>query len=218
MLQALFELQWDLEERGRTPGVITQIHKGKGKPATRADSYRPITLMSAIDKCFDRILANRLTHHLESHYQLHEAQNAFCQGRDCLEHVLSLHTIAQRRREQGLDTFLFFNYLEKAYDTTWRAATLHKLAEKGVRGKFLRVLATTTNYSCHSITAIGPALSRADYIACAPASIHIRSNNIGHKARAQGLISNQGKCLILAGHALQCLPPLGFHLFLQPPP
>ena len=121
--------------------MITELYKGKGKPATHTNSYRPITLMSVIDKCYDRIMANRLSEHLETNDLLHEAQNAFRPGRDCLEHVFSLHTIAQRRREQGLDTYFFFNDLEKAYDTTWRAAILHKLAEKGVRGKFLRVLA-----------------------------------------------------------------------------
>ena len=117
------------------------LYKGKGKPAAHTNSYRPITLMSVIDKCYDRIMANRLSEHLETNDLLHEAQNAFRPGRDCLEHVFSLHTIAQRRREQGLDTYFFFNDLEKAYDTTWRAAILHKLAKKGVRGKFLRVLA-----------------------------------------------------------------------------
>jgi hypothetical protein len=55
--------------------------------------------------------------------------------------VLSLHTIAQRRREQGLDTFFFFNDQEKAYDTAWRLAIIHKLAGKGVQGKLLRVIA-----------------------------------------------------------------------------
>jgi hypothetical protein len=94
-----------------------------------------------LDKCYDRILNNRLTTYLEKHTLLHEAQNAFRPGRSCLEHVLSLHTIMQRRREQGLDTYIFFNDQAQAYDTTWRQAIVLKLAEKGVRGKFLRVAA-----------------------------------------------------------------------------
>ena len=115
MLHALFSLQWDLEAKARTPGVITELHKGGGgKPTTKTDSYRPIQLLSVIDKCYDRLLNNRLTTHLEQGGRLHEAQNAFRPGRDCLEHVLTLHTIAQRCREQGLDTFFFFNDQEKA--------------------------------------------------------------------------------------------------------
>ena len=140
MLLALFSLQWDLEACARTPGVITELHKGGGKPTTKTDSYRPIQLLSVIDKCYDRMLNNRLTKHLEQAGRLHEAQNAFRRGRDCLEHVLTLHTVAQRRREQGLDTFFFFNDQEKAYDTAWRLAIVHKLWDKGVQGKMLRVI------------------------------------------------------------------------------
>jgi hypothetical protein len=47
--------------------------------------------------------------------------------------------MVQRRREQGLDTYIFFNDQEKAYDTTWRLAITHN-SEKGVQGKLLRVI------------------------------------------------------------------------------
>jgi hypothetical protein len=136
VLHALFSLQWDLEACARTPGVITELHKGGGKPATKTDSYRPIQLLSVIDKCYDRMLNNRLNKHLEEGGLLHEAQNAFRRGRDCLEHVLTLHTVAQRRREQGMDTFLFFNDQEKAYDTAWRLAiSSTSFATKGFKAK-----------------------------------------------------------------------------------
>jgi hypothetical protein len=141
MLLALWGMQWELERRARTPGAIIEVHKGKGKPTTRANSYRPIQLLSTLDKGYDRLLNNRLAGFLEADGHLHEAQNGFRSGRDCLEHVLSLHTIVQRRREQGLDTYVFFNDQQQAYDTVWRDAILHKLHGKGVQGKFLRVVA-----------------------------------------------------------------------------
>jgi hypothetical protein len=82
MLRALFELQWDLEQRARTSRVITQLHKGGDKPATRADSLVPpnpaaLSLTSAATAACLHV-SNRLSNRLEGH----DAQNAFCPGRD----------------------------------------------------------------------------------------------------------------------------------------
>ena len=140
MLFAFFTLQWDLEFRHRTTGVIRELHKGHGKDKTHVESYRPVQLLSCIDKLYDRVLNNRIVSYLTDNNLLHTAQNGFVPGRDCLEHLLTLHSIVSQRSEQGKDTYVFFADQCKAYDTAWRNALVHKLWGKGIKGKMFRVI------------------------------------------------------------------------------
>ena len=140
MCAAFFSLQWDLECKHRTLGVITSLHKGGKKDKTQPASYRPIQLLSCLDRCYDRIINTRLSQYLEANNLLHEAQNGFRPKRDCLEHVLTLRTILAHRRELGLDTYVVAIDGEKAYDTAWREGILHKLWGKGVNGRLFRVI------------------------------------------------------------------------------
>jgi hypothetical protein len=140
MLLAFFKLQWDLEFRHRTTGVIRELHKGHGKDKTHVESYRPVQLLSCIDKLYDCILNNRIMPYLTANSLLHTAQNGFVPGRDCLEHLLTLHSVVSQRSEQGKDTYVFFADQCKAYDTAWRNALIHKLWGKGIQGKMFRVI------------------------------------------------------------------------------
>ena len=71
MLYAFFSLQWDLEHRHRTTGIIKELYKGKGKDKTAVESYRPVQLLSCIDKLYDRIINNRIIKHLIDNGLLH---------------------------------------------------------------------------------------------------------------------------------------------------
>jgi hypothetical protein len=138
MLHALFSLQWEVEEKNQTPGVVTSLHKGGVKHNPK--HYRPITLLSCMDKLYHRVLNNRLTKVLEKNMLLHEAQNAFRVKRDCLEHALTVHTMIMARKNEGKDTFMFFGDQAQAYDTVWRDGLMFKLWQKGIRGKMFRVI------------------------------------------------------------------------------
>jgi hypothetical protein len=57
-LTALFDMQFQLETKAQTPGVIKALHK-KGDPCL-ATNYRPITLGSVIDKLYNSVLNARI--------------------------------------------------------------------------------------------------------------------------------------------------------------
>jgi hypothetical protein len=139
MLHALFALQWQLDVHEQTPGLVKNLHKGGDRLC--AGNYRPITLLSCIDKLYHRILANRLSTTLESEGLLHEGQNAFRPDRDCVQHALALHAAISARQAAGQDTYIFFADQAKAYDSVWRDGMLHKLWAKGIRGRMYRVIA-----------------------------------------------------------------------------
>jgi len=139
MLATYYALQWELEHKAQTPGVVRSLHK-RGDP-TLPTNYRPITLGATIDKLYNLILNRRLQEHLERTNGLHEAQNGFRAGRSGVDNILMLNQVLQSRMRQHKTTYLLFLDIEKAYDSVWRAGLLYHLWEKGVRGKMFRVLA-----------------------------------------------------------------------------
>ncbi|KAF8069361.1 LINE-1 reverse transcriptase-like [Scenedesmus sp. PABB004] len=142
-LAAFFNLQFTLETKAQTAGVITPIYK-RGDPTDPAN-YRPITLGSAVDKLYNLVLNKRLTDHLEGHGLLHDAQQGFRPGRSAADNIFMLTSCLDARAAQGLDTYVLFLDIAKAYDTVWRSGLLHNLWRVGVRGRLFRVLANMTD-------------------------------------------------------------------------
>lgn len=142
-LASFFNLQFSLETKAQTDGVITPIFK-RGDP-TEPANYRPITLGSAIDKLYNLVLNARLCGHLERGGLLHDAQQGFRAGRCAADNIFMLTSCLDARARQGLDTYVLFLDIQKAYDTVWRAGLLWHLWRKGVRGKLFRVLAQMTD-------------------------------------------------------------------------
>jgi hypothetical protein len=71
---------------------------------------------------------------------LHEGQNGFRPGRSCADHQFVLHQTLASRRQAKQDSYVLFVDTYKAFPTVWHDGLFHKLWEKGVRGKMLRVL------------------------------------------------------------------------------
>lgn len=138
-LARLFDMQFALEAKAKTPGVIRPIYK-KGD-RTVAANYRPITLGSAVDKLYNLVLNQRITKHLEAGGGLHDAQHGFREARSAVDNVFMLRACLDARLRAKLDTYLLFLDIEKAYDKVWRAGLLWHLWRKGVRGRLFRVLA-----------------------------------------------------------------------------
>jgi hypothetical protein len=138
MMLLFVNMQWEMERKDQTPGVITSIHKAGDK--LDPNNYRPITLNAVIDKLYNRIINNRIIAYLEKNAQLHEGQNGFRWKRDCAQHIFSLHTVLQGRKQEGKTSYLFLLDVMKAYDTVWRSGCLWHAWQAGIRGKMFRVL------------------------------------------------------------------------------
>ena len=105
-LACLFNLQWDLECKPQTPGVIRSLHK-RGDP-TLPNNYRPITLGASVDKLYNLVLNRRLVPYLERTGGLHDAQNGFRGGRSALDNLYMLSSALDGRRRLNLPTYLLF--------------------------------------------------------------------------------------------------------------
>lgn len=142
-LTALFDLQFQLEMKVQTPGVIKALYK-KGDPCMPTN-YRPITLGSVIDKLYNSVLNARICAYLEEDAKLHEAQQGFRPGRSAVDNIFMLTQCLSARMHAKQDTYLLFLDIEKAYDSVWRAGLLWHVWNKGIKGKMFRVLAQMTD-------------------------------------------------------------------------
>ena len=101
-------------------------------------NYRGIMLLENAYKIIAIILHNRLLPIEES--LDHESQSGFRPGRGCMDAVFTIKSAIKKRREHGLETWVLFLDLVKAFDRVPRAALWKVLMKYGVPEKLIDLL------------------------------------------------------------------------------
>ena len=110
------------------------------KLASDPNSYRPISLLPALGKVFERIVAKRLEFHLETKGYLSNSQCGF-RKRLCTMDAIARYEINIRNAlsSRGVCLSVFFD-LASAFDSVWHIGLLYKLAGCGIEGKVLQFI------------------------------------------------------------------------------
>ena len=77
-------------------GLVVPLCKGKDDRQD-CNNYRGVTLLSVPGKVFDRIILERVHHHLLEHQR--PEQSGFTPKRSTIDHILALCVLTERRRE-----------------------------------------------------------------------------------------------------------------------
>ena len=117
-------------------GLLTILAK-KGD-LSLPDNYRGIMLLEAVYKIVSIILHGRLLP-IEERLD-HETQCGFRPGRGCSDGVFTLKLALKKRREHGLESWVLFIDLVKAFDRVPRELLWKVLEKFGVPPKLLRLL------------------------------------------------------------------------------
>jgi hypothetical protein len=136
-----FPSQWNF-------GLIKNIHKGGNKDDP--NNYRGITLNSSLGKLFCTILHQRLSNFCDENKIIAKEQAAFRKGYRTTDHIYLLKTIVKKYITQNKKLYTCFVDLEKAFDSVWRKALLHKIKKLGITGKIFDIIKSiydTTTYS-----------------------------------------------------------------------
>jgi len=112
---------------------VVPIHKGGQKDI--CNKYRPISLVSPINKIFEKLFYSRLYSYIEQHNMLSTNQYGFRSGLSTSLAVYDIHENFLQNKEKGLTTCAVYCDLSKDFDTLDHEILLWKLEHFcGVRG------------------------------------------------------------------------------------
>ena len=118
--------------------LITLIHK-KGNKQDPAN-YRGISLTSNLGKLFNKVLYNRLSDFVKRNKILCPNQIGFKEKARTADHIFSLKSIIEYKKNHNKKVFAAFIDLRKAFDTIWRTGLFYKLLDLKVPFKIFKVL------------------------------------------------------------------------------
>ena len=113
-----------------------------GKDHTNPKSYRPISLLPAISKVFERILCERLVEFLEENNLLNKYQAGYRKGRSTQEHIFRLAQQVYNGFKNQECTYATFLDCEAAFDAVWTNGLRYKLHQLNLPTNFLRILSS----------------------------------------------------------------------------
>ena len=111
---------------------VIPIHKKNSK--LEVSNYRPISLLSNIDKSFEKLIHGRLIEFLEGKQILYYRQFGFRKDFSTNHAILTLLESIQKALDDGQFACGIFIDLEKAFDTVSHDILLEKLNYYGIRG------------------------------------------------------------------------------------
>ena len=115
----------------KTAKVIC-IHKKDSR--LEVSNYRPISLLSNIDKIFEKLMYSRLIEFLKEKQILYYEQFGFQKDFSTNHAILNLLEIIQKALDDGQIACGIFADLEKVFDTVSHDILLEKLDHYGIRG------------------------------------------------------------------------------------
>ena len=139
--------------------MVIRLFK-KGDP-TSINTYRPISLLSALSKIFERVIYNRVNNYFTLNNLHYEGQYGFRSKHSTELAALDIIDTITRRMEKGNIPITIYLDLSKAFDSLNHTILLDKLKFYGIQGSSLNLI---ENYlknrkQCVEIYNIGPAFT-----------------------------------------------------------
>ena len=110
------------------------------KPPSQTTSYRPISLLSAIMKLFERVIEKRLRKHLEDNSFFSKYQSGFRKSKSTNDHLFRLSQTIMESFNRGEHVIADFLDVEKAFDNVWHNGLGYKIYQLDLPTKLCRWL------------------------------------------------------------------------------
>lgn len=105
-------------------------------------NFRPISILPAISKIFEKIILQQLESHFNFHKLLHNEQYGFTKGRSTTDAGVTLIKHIFNAWENSMDAIGVFCDLSKAFDCVEHNTLLSKLSHYGIRDVALNLIST----------------------------------------------------------------------------
>lgn len=98
-----------------------------GKDAKSPKSYRPISMLNALDKVFEKIILKRLNEFTENNGILLNEQFGFRKDHSTVHQVKRIVNFITKNKSNRQSTGVVFLDIEKAFDSIWHNGLIYKL-------------------------------------------------------------------------------------------
>ena len=112
---------------------VIPIFKNNGSPL-EVSNYRPISLLSNIEKIFEKMMYSRIIDFLNQHNQIYTRQFGFRKSHSTVHALINIAEHIRQKLDQGEFACGVFVDLQKAFDTVDHETLLAKLSYYGIRG------------------------------------------------------------------------------------
>ena len=112
---------------------VVPVLKNKGSPL-ETGNYRPISLLSNVDKIYEKIMHKRMISYLEAKNILYKKQFGFRQNSSTVHSLICLIEKVRDALDKGDLASGIFIDLQKSFDTVDHEILLDKLTNYGFRG------------------------------------------------------------------------------------
>ena len=110
------------------------------KPPSQTTSYRPISLLIAIMKLFERVIEKRLRKYLEDNGFFSKYQSGFRKSKTTNDHLFRLSQTIMESFNRGEHVIAAFLDVEKAFDNVWHNGLRYKIYQLDLPTKLCRWL------------------------------------------------------------------------------
>ena len=117
----------------------------KGGTRESPDSYRPISILPAIGKLFEKIIATGITQFFDKYKLFSPCQLGFREKLSTEYAVQDIYEKLLHNMDQSLSSCAIFLDLAKAFDTVNHSILLKKLKTYVIRGNVLKLLQSYLN-------------------------------------------------------------------------
>ena len=116
---------------------VIPLHKGGDKQSP--NSYRPISLLSALAKLFEKLISVRLLTYFNGYELFSKHQFGFREGFTTEFAILDIYEKLISNLDKGSVTCSIFLDLAKAFDSVSHSILIHKLEKYGIQGDVLKL-------------------------------------------------------------------------------
>jgi len=118
---------------------IMPISKGKSRTCS-SDDFRPISLLSCLGKCFERIILNRLNDFEFDNKIFIKQQCGFRSQHSTVHQILRISEKVSFGFNENKSTGMALLDLRKAFDSVWHDGLIHKLLKSNYPSHLIRIL------------------------------------------------------------------------------
>ena len=119
---------------------IIPVHKKNDKRLV--NNYRPISLLPAFGKIFEKIIFNKIYNYLSKENLLNPNQSGFQPSDSCINQLIAItHEMFEAFDcNPSLEVRSVFLDISKAFDKVWREGLIYKTKSMGISGELLNLL------------------------------------------------------------------------------